>query len=111
MEEFHASLVVLPLRKYHSTSTIVSSHLRLAVRGAVYPQSCRRERFAARRRLAASRKFALPPGTGFLPPETGAPKAPQRRYLRTETGNRRPPRARNGPKSSLRACRSKYLGF
>src|SRR5260370_940594 len=53
MEEFHESSVVLPLGKYHSTSTIASSRLRLAaVRGAVYPQSCRRERFAARRRLA-----------------------------------------------------------
>ena len=52
MEEFHASSVVLPLGKYHSTSTIASSRLRLAaVQGrAVYPQSCRRERFAARRR-------------------------------------------------------------
>src|SRR6516165_1290859 len=44
MEEFHASSVVLPLGKYHSTSTIASSRLRLAaVRGAVYPQSCRRD--------------------------------------------------------------------
>jgi hypothetical protein len=59
MEEFHESSVVLPLGKYHSTSTIASSRLRLAAdRGAVYPQSCRRERFAARRRLAASSKFA-----------------------------------------------------
>jgi len=42
MEEFHESSVVLPLGKYHSTSTIASSRLRLAaVRGAVYPQSCR----------------------------------------------------------------------
>jgi phenol 2-monooxygenase len=37
-------------RKYHSTSTIASSRLRLAaVRGAVYPQSCRRERFVMAR--------------------------------------------------------------
>jgi hypothetical protein len=50
-------------------------------------------------------------GTGFLPPETGAPKAPQRRYLRAETGNRRPPRARNSRKSGLRACKSLYLDF
>ena len=56
--------------------------------------------------LSGSKVTNLPPGTGFLPPETGAQKAPQRRYLRTETGNRRPPRARNGRKSPLRACRS-----
>src|ERR1700738_3675122 len=30
MEEFHESSVVLPLGKYHSTSTIASSRLRLA---------------------------------------------------------------------------------
>src|SRR5258706_11332621 len=42
MEEFHESSVVLPLGKYHSTSTIASSRLRLAaVRGAVYPPGYR----------------------------------------------------------------------
>jgi hypothetical protein len=34
-----------------------------------------------------------------------------RRYLRTETGNRRPPRARNGHKSGLRACELSTAGF
>ena len=42
--EWRSFSVVLPLGKYHSTSTIASSRLRLAaVRGAVYPQSCRRD--------------------------------------------------------------------
>ena len=45
-------------------------------------------------------------GTGFLPPETGAPKAASetispRRDRKSETT-----RARNGRKSPLRACRS-----
>src|SRR6516164_6193827 len=68
MEEFHASSVVPPLGKYHSTSTIASSRLRLAaVRGAVYPQSCRRERFAARRRLAADERDHQPDAIVEIP--------------------------------------------
>ena len=42
-------------------------------------------------------------GTGFWPPETGAPKGARRRCLRAETGNRRPPHARNGRKKGFSA--------
>jgi hypothetical protein len=47
----------------------------------------------------------------FLAKETAAPKAPQRRYLRAETGNRRPPRARNGRKNGPSACELFTAGF
>jgi hypothetical protein len=40
-------------------------------------------------------------GTGFLSPETDAPKTNLRRYLRAETGTWRPPHARNGRKNGL----------
>jgi len=40
-------------------------------------------------------------GTGFLRPETGAPKGPLRRYLHAETRNRRPKRAKNRRKTGL----------
>jgi hypothetical protein len=50
-------------------------------------------------------------GTGFLPPETDAQKRRWRRYLRAETGDRRPPRARNGRKSGLSASELSVAGF
>ena len=50
-------------------------------------------------------------GTGFLLPETGAPKGASRRCLRAETGNRRPPHARNGRKNDLSASELSVAGF
>ena len=50
-------------------------------------------------------------GTGFLPPETGAPKRDLRRYLCAETGNRRPPHPRNGRKNGFSACELSVAGF
>src|SRR6266403_4087821 len=72
MEEFHESSVVLPLGKYHSTSTIASCRLRLAaVRGAVYPQSCRRERFCCPPRRDRTKSPKVESGTEFSAAETG----------------------------------------
>jgi hypothetical protein len=45
----------------------------------------------------------LPPGTGFLPPETDAPKEPQRRRPPAETEKPLEEIARNGRKSALLA--------
>jgi hypothetical protein len=42
---------------------------------------------------------------GFLPPETDAQKSAGRRCLQAKTRDWRPPRARNGRKSGLRARR------
>src|SRR6516162_4416585 len=50
-------------------------------------------------------------GTGFLPPETGPPKGARRRRLRAETGNRRPPHARNGRKNGFSASELSVAGF
>jgi hypothetical protein len=45
----------------------------------------------------------LPPGTGFLPPETDAPKEPQKRRPPAETEKPLEEIARNGRKSALLA--------
>jgi hypothetical protein len=53
----------------------------------------------------------LPPGTGFLRPETGAPNVPKRRDLCAETQEPPSPIAKNRPKMGLSAGRSSTASF